>query len=193
MPHLKLLRRAMLTLFVLGSLALGAGCGSASDSTGSEEAEAVAGTGLGRLKKAVKDTDVSAVTEAGHGLSVTEYPAGTKAEHMVAETAGEDDDVRLSAFRKRSGAAAVEAVVARLEDAVANGREHGDESGRVAAELLQSAATATTSFFLPVTKFASVEAFSHGIEEDGDLESHTLIATKKDGSFVVFGYTNFPF
>ena len=101
-------------------------------------------------------------------------------------------DVSLDGFSSTSGAAAVNAFASALEGAAHDLLENGEKDDAKAAAALTKVAMDARAFFVPA-QFDSIVTKEHGIEEDGDLESHTLIATKLDGSLVVLSYTNFPF
>ena len=100
----------------------------------------------------------------------------------------EPSEIDLANFSVTSGASAVRGLASDLD-------KEADElignDDRVAGDTLKAMARDLSA--LLITQFASIERFHHGIAEDGDLGSDTLIFTNKDGSIVVFSYTDFPF
>jgi hypothetical protein len=183
------------------ALAILSGCAdeASDDPAGSASAAVETGTAdakLTALKASVKGTDIKRLTEYGHGIALTDYPKGTSLKKILGDVTSTDEgDVSLSIFSKSTGAKAVDNFASALEEEakqILENAEDGDREDKKAADALTKLATDARAYFDP-TQFDSIVAREHGIEEDGDLESHTLIATKRDGSFLVLSYTNFPF
>ncbi len=155
---------------------------------------ATADAKLKALKEAVKGTDIHEVTDYGKSIALTDYPKGTRVEKILEDVTGWDEgEFAEDTFASSTGARATEAMAAALDAEAARLLEDdGEAAAQKASAALTKLASAARAYFAP-TQFTSIVTKEHAIQEDGDLESHTLIATKRDGSLLVFSYTDFPF
>lgn len=187
-------RMAMCALPV--SLAILNGCAS-EEAVGADESEVHAvrpDAKLAALKASVKGTDIAPVTDYGKSIALTDYPKGTTVEKVLSDVTGWDvSDFADDTFDSSTGAGAVDAMASAFEaEAKRLIEDDGEEDAQKASAALTKVAADTRGYF-DASQFESIVTKEHGIQEDGDLESHTLIATKRDGSLLVLSYTDFPF
>lgn len=187
-------RMAMCALPI--ALAILSGC-TDEPPVGADTEEVQAGNAEARLKAlkaSVKGTEIPQVTDYGKSIALTEYPKGTKVEKILADVTGwNEEDFADDTFSSATGARAVDVMAIALEDEAKRLLEDdGEEDAQKASAALTKVASDARAYFTP-TQFTSIVTKEHGIEEDGDLESHTLIATNRDGSLLVLSYTDFPF
>jgi hypothetical protein len=165
-----------------------------------------AGDGLSALKASVRAAgDVEGFSDYNRGFSVTSYPAGTSEAKILAEAynvSESDIEDMPDLFHKTSGRAGVQSFVsmiiadAEADEENADGSDPDDDFTKehlAMANAGRAIAAAVPLAFEPVSQFTSVTHHSHGIAEDGDLQTEVLIAKKTDGSFLTMAYTNFPF
>lgn len=147
------------------------------------------------LKSAVAKANVAKNNDYGMSFGVKEYPRGTSVKKILEDVTGTNaSDIELGWFDLTWGASGVDGVASVLEERAAEElADAEDDESKDAAKAIKGLASAVRKTFLPVSDFSAISSRSHSIAEDGDLESHTIIATKPDGSFLTMSYTNFPF
>lgn len=156
------------------------------------------------LQNAVSATNVSSIVDWGKGIDLTRYPAGTDRDKIFCDITGFDswDDVDFSEmFDVTRGADGVREFAGKLCEVGDEEKEFRDEddlgpdelTGDQVKKLFDDVASAAEAFFLPVSRFDSVELARHSIEEDGDTEHLILFAKEKNGDLLVLNYQDFPF
>jgi hypothetical protein len=151
-----------------------------------------------KLDAALKALDIEPFTDYGMSFWAKDFPASATADEILKELGDlTDDDDLKEMFETTTGDAAVKGMKSTLKTLGADQIEYRDGqdsiSGPDAKKLLDNLATAVGGQFSPASKFESVKLYDHGIQEDGDLERHYLLAKEKGGGRKAFAYTNFPF
>jgi hypothetical protein len=159
------------------------------------------GTSTTSLDAALKAADIPTITDYGKHVGLSTYPKSKSREDILRDVVGYDDltDAEVSDwFSSTKGAAAVAGFKDAMVDVGASERENADEDdgetgGKALERIFRDVGKATVERFSPVSQFKSVEYVEHYIQEDGDCEYRVLLAQKKDDSWVVLSYSDFPF
>lgn len=174
-------------LVCLPILALATACGANSNHDSLTTETVAAADPLSSLRAAVEAADIPEFTDYNRDFALQTYPAGTTAKAIVAGLTGvAPDELDSSLFEMLSGEAAVGAFTEVLTSYAADEEE-------LEAGIYERIAAETRNAFLPASRYADVQLWSHGISEDGDVEYQILMTQTADGSLVVLSYSNFPF
>lgn len=142
-------------------------------------------------------TNIADIADYGRHFSFDTYDSTVTPESIVGKVTDNDEDVieKISTYGDvTKGSAAVTAFISAVNEAAndaAEGVDDTEEANAIKASL-KKLADAAKGFF-KAADFKQIVLCQHSIAEDGDLESHVLMAQKKDGSWVSLSYTNFPF
>lgn len=153
--------------------------------------------GLADLKKAIKATEIDAITDYGKSFSLQNFPAGATLKSMIAsitDTDAADLGNVEDSYSLTQGAAAVRDMAKAVKDAGASHAEGSDDEAgaRVITRAYDGVAAGVQGFFKS-SEFKKFILAEHSIAEDGDMEYHVLLAQKRDGAWTTLTYSDFPF
>lgn len=193
--HLSVWALGFLASFAVAATGCAAGQGDTDRPEVSESELRSPASKVRALKSAVATANVPKNNDYGMSFAVKEYPRGTSVKKILEDVTGTDaSEIDLASFDLSWGASGVKGFASVLESRAADELSDAeDDESQEAAKAIKGLASAVRRTFFPVSEFSAISSRSHSIQEDGDLESHTIIATKPDGSFLTMSYTNFPF
>lgn len=151
------------------------------------------------LEDAVKAANVEGLNDYGKWFDVQTYPKSKSREDILRTIVGYDDlsDQEVNDwFSSTKGPAAVKGFAEIMRDVGKEELENRevDEplNGEAAKALFDGVADSVQKSVVPA-KLKGVELLEHSIAEDGDTAHSLLIAKKKDDSWLVVSYSDFPF
>lgn len=152
---------------------------------------------LQALKDAVKATEIGAINDYGKYFDVVTHAASKSREDVLRDILGYDDlsDREVNDwFSSTKGSRGVNDFAGEMRGIGAEERENASDrrTGNDIERRFAGVADAAKSLF-KVADFKSVELVEHFIAEDGDTEHRILLAQKKDESWLVLAYSDFPF
>lgn len=153
---------------------------------------------IAKLQSAVDQLDVPQLTDYGTSVGLDTYPSQSLAQVMEAIT-GYEFDMSFS-WDEVKGAGALADFARSMRQKGKDEKQAIDEdpegkalSGQEVQDRFNAVAGALFGVFKPVSQFKSIRSLSHSIQEDGDTEYALLLAQKKDDSWLVLLYSNWPF
>ena len=150
-----------------------------------------AGFDIGPLKKAVASAQIPEMLDLNRQFWIEKYPATATPQTILKKILDRKDNANiLKGFKISSGDQSIKKLATEWRG---EAKELADDDSKASATAYLAIANGMEKAFMGAKRFKAVQLASHNIAEDGDIEYQVVLAQQQDGSWLILGYSNFPY